>query len=727
MNKGFYKKEISLYFFTGLITLFIFMCMVYESGFNYRVPFSYYGDSLFMGTVIKTVIDTGWYLKNSFFAAPYTSNLADFPLIEGSNFILLKILSFFSSDYAVVQNGFFLLSFILISLCSVYAFRYLGLRKLFALAASILFTFLPYHMYRGEEHLFLSAYYAVPIYVVFIFSLFNYKPVCFRPRAKWKPIKYFLSFIALVFAASSGVYYSFFACFFLLLAGVLASIDMKKWAPILRAIFLITIIGSIVGINALPTILYHRHEGPNLVVGNRQPLESELYGLKIIQLLLPMRNVGLTAIDNLRDNYNKTAPLVNENISSSLGIIASLGFLLQLAIIFFRNKLIINNTIFNLSRLNLAALLLGTIGGFGTVFAYTITPMIRCYNRISVYIAFFSLCTVFMVLQFFLKKWIPQEKGKLYFFIIILIALFGVIDQTGLHPNITNYEDVHEAFHRDARFVANIEKTLPKNSMIFQLPVVPYPENSPVNKMSDYSLFRAYLHSNTLRWSYGAMKGRIESSWQDALATKSTQEMIDELVYIGFRGLYLNRDGYPDEGKEIENKISTVLQSPPTIVDESNSLAFYDLQPYANNLQHSMSVVAWQSYVKQINADINLSIDWGAGLYSLEQNDNTSWHWSQQKSVLLFSNHANHNITIRLKCRIATGYPAYSSVWLSGDILNKTARVNQAGSTIDQDILIPPGRHSIYFKTDAKQVNAPMDNRSLFFAIYDFSAIPLVN
>ena len=41
--------------------------------------------------------------------------------------------------------------------------------------------------------------------------------------------------------------------------------------------------------------------------------------------------------------------------------------------------------------LNAAALLLGTVGGGGVLFSVLGSGWIRCYNRISVFIAFFSL------------------------------------------------------------------------------------------------------------------------------------------------------------------------------------------------------------------------------------------------------------------------------------------------------------------------------------------------
>ena len=51
--------------------------------------------------------------------------------------------------------------------------------------------------------------------------------------------------------------------------------------------------------------------------------------------------------------------------------------------------------------------------------------------------------------------------------------------------------------------------------MIFEFPVVRFPENPPVANMQDYDQFRGYLaDKGTFRWSYGSVKGRPQADWQ---------------------------------------------------------------------------------------------------------------------------------------------------------------------------------------------------------------------
>ncbi len=91
----------------------------------------------------------------------------------------------------------------------------------------------------------------------------------------------------------------------------------------------------------------------------------------------------------------------------------------------------------------------------------------------------------------------------------------------------------------DKFFVNSIEAIMPNNAMIFQLPYVPFPQSPPINNMIEFSHLRGYLHSNNLRWSYGAMKGRSGDDWQRAVAGMSMENMLKTLSQTGFsRHLY---------------------------------------------------------------------------------------------------------------------------------------------------------------------------------------------
>src|SRR5262249_52791199 len=148
-----------------------------------------------------------------------------------------------------------------------------------------------------------------------------------------------------------------------------------------------------------------------------------------------------------------------------------------------------------LSKLNIAAILLGTMGGFGLVFAATVSPMIRAYNRISVYIAFFSLAALALLADA-IRRRLRTRPGRAAFRLALAAALgAGLLDQTT--PSLVpDHAGAARVFAGDRAFVRGVEATLPRRAMIFQLPYVPFPENGFVHRMYDYDHFRPYFHSD---------------------------------------------------------------------------------------------------------------------------------------------------------------------------------------------------------------------------------------
>jgi len=128
-----------------------------------QVPFSYQGDALFTQLWIKGIIDNGWYLHQDRVGIPGGSDLHDFPMADNLHFGVLKLLSLFSSDTAVVYNCFCLLSFPLVLISSLAVLRQLGLASGIATVLALLYTFLPYHFLRGiSGHVFLMSYFMIP-------------------------------------------------------------------------------------------------------------------------------------------------------------------------------------------------------------------------------------------------------------------------------------------------------------------------------------------------------------------------------------------------------------------------------------------------------------------------------------------------------------------------------------------------------------------------------------
>ena len=591
-----FTSEVTYYTISLLLCLVFLIWSMQLWSADLSVPFSYSGDAIFEGELIKGVIDNGWLYQNVFVGLPTGLVSYDYPVNAYLDFILMKLISYFFPNWALTMNIFFLLTFLLTTIFTLFVLRQFKISPLPAIVGSLLYTFIPYHFLRGESHLVLSSYFLIPLVVLIIFWIFEGDFLLDGVKVDSNSSslvslfnkKILVSLLVCMAIASAFVYYPFFSCFFIFVAGICTSISNKKMIPLLNACLLIGVIILFILAFNLPSFTYQFHNGKNPEVGMRNPAESEIYGLKIVQLLLPVVDHRIPIFAQYFHLYASSSPLVNENSFATLGLIGSIGFIILILALFFQlftKSMLDDNEIFKkikyLSALNLSAILLATVGGIGTVIAYLFFPEIRAYNRISVFIAFFCITAVMLVLDLLLKKY-NQNKIKKYAIVgcIIIVLFFGIYDQTS-DRFIPDYKKNNELFMSDKHFINEIERKYPDDTRVFQLPYVPFPENPPVNGMSDYDHFRAYLHSANISWSYGAMKGRDGDLWQRQIVNKPLDIMLKDLSFSGFNGIYVDSYGYADNGKEMISGLSLSLQTRP-LVSENKRLYFFDMNDYNN-------------------------------------------------------------------------------------------------------------------------------------------------
>ena len=175
------------------------------------------------------------------------------------------------------------------------------------------------------------------------------------------------------------------------------------------------------------------------------------------------------------------------------------------------------------------------------------TPDVRAWNRISVVIAFLSLLAAALLLDSLVTALAGRRRGAHVGGVLLAgVLVFGVYDQTS-DAYIPAYAATARQWHSDSVFVAAIEARLPLGASVFQLPYVPFPEGYPQTPVggplatyaTKYELLRGYLHSSTLRWSYGAMKGR-SADWAAQLAGQPLSLVTAAAAAGGFDGVWVD-------------------------------------------------------------------------------------------------------------------------------------------------------------------------------------------
>lgn len=534
------------------------------------LPLAYSGDAAWMTAAVKGMKENGWFYTNRSLGAPGTQNIKDYPIFDSLHEALLKTISLFTDSPVRTMNLFYLLTFPLSALTALFAFRQMGLGYFSSSAAALLFTLLPYHFMR-YGHLYLSAYFMVPLITAVIWKGFSADAAA-PLRGSALTAACLIAFLT----GLTGIYYAYFACFFFCVAGTWKYIRQRDIAALKPLALILACIVAAGALQALPGHLYKRSAGPNPEAVVRTPSGTEVHGLRIMQLLLPVDGHRIAKLAAIKRQYNEKAPAVYENITATLGTAGDIGFIL-LTLLFFMmamaQKAPAPVTALEFSAvLTLAGTLFATMGGFGSLVAFL---PIRGYNRISVFISYFSLFALFFCLEKAAALWTGERRAK------CIIPLFSVlILGAGIYDQVSpafrpDWNGLKAAWGNDRTFVESVESRLPADAMVFQLPYMPFPESKPVAAMMDYEHIKPYLHSKTLRWSYGAIKGRDTSLWQKETSAKPPAEMLKELKAKGFAAVYIDRTGFTDRAAALEAALSKNLKGKPVVSGDGRLSVFF--------------------------------------------------------------------------------------------------------------------------------------------------------
>jgi phosphoglycerol transferase len=728
------------------------------------VPFHAHGDGLVYHVWTKGLCENGWYLHNRFTGLPDGTDMHDFPMADNLHFAVLKLLTLVFAPI-VACNLYCLLTFPLATWSALLVFRHFRLSGGPALVASLLFTFLPYHFFRGLVHLFLAGYYLVPLIIMVILWVHSDWDGGVVPSPRpWPRRRWAVALLICGLVGSAGVYYAFFACFLLLVAGLTRSLGHRQLAPLARALVLIATLSLAVFVNLSPTLLYLARHGKNTAAVQRACFECELTGLKIVQLLLPVTGHRVHALAHVKGIYNDPrSALNNENDSASLGLVGAVGFVVLAGrLLARRGKLWADPLQDSLANLNAWAVALGTVGGLGSLFAVLVSPWIRAYNRISIYIAFMALFAVALLLDRLRQTLVPRGRRKgpfsrepeatavahavasgsrlnslgnrtlaaatryltgstrkqlLFTGLLGVLLTAGVLDQTG-YFTAPYYHQAKSECASTAEFVQRIETQLPEQAWIYQLPYVPFFEHMPPGRMAHYDHLQGYLFSKNLCWSYGAMASRPAGQWQRQLAGKPVREVVRLLCWAGFSGLYVDRFGYGDNGAAIEAELTGLLREQP-LVSWNQRLVFFNLQDYNRVLRQSFPEDQWPA--QRLAAMHPVEFSWHGGFRPLEGTWENTWRWCVSTGELHILNSLDvpRTVVLTMDCKAAPGKPALLRI--QGPSLVTEKIIHEQEANLALTVTVPPGTSVMKFACAACPGSSPYEPQNQLFRIANFS------
>jgi phosphoglycerol transferase len=293
-------------------------------------------------------------------------------------------------------------------------------------------------------------------------------------------------------------------------------------------------------------------------VGYKVPVEAELYGLKIRRMLVPHPRNPIPPLSAWASRDAQASfPNENENQSVRLGIFGALGFLFLIWVSVTSPARHANGTYDTLgavAALNLIALLVVTVGGFGAIINTLTVPDIRAYNRFSVFLAFFATAGLSLWLG---HLWSVTRRLFKPWLAVAVLAIGGL----SLYDQVMDARWIAGSYERDRAVAAEVDAVLtgmearfPQRTRVFQFPVTEFPVDAGRERMLSYDHALPYLQSDHFDWSWPSFSPR-HLGWTRFIATLHGEALVRALAAAGFDALWVDRFGYRDGGRAVTEDV----------------------------------------------------------------------------------------------------------------------------------------------------------------------------
>lgn len=669
-----------------------------------QYPLTYQSDGLWNLFIIKTVLQTGWYHSNPLLGAPFEANFLDFAKPETLYLVAYKIAGLFTENVALIHNMFYFAGFVLVALAALFVLRD-GFRLSWVLACTgaLLYTFLPYHFLR-VGHLFLSNYFVIPL-AVWLALQVAAKHLPFFDRRRRGRVRIAVVLTALLIASTS-IYYTFFGLCVILGTGILEALRQRTWHRLISAALVCGIIIGGLGINLAPSLLHRVNAGANPEVATRALSELNTFALRPAQMLLPNVQHRSASLAEVTQQYTRSISAGGETNSSSLGLIGSIGFLILLVVLIAGDRLGEKLPALGVAaRINATILVIAVSGGGGALLALLVSPQFRALNRGSVVIAFVSIAALLLLIDQALRRWCPRHP-LIPPLVGILLLTIGLWDQVpaGNRPNAVA---IAKSYENDRRFVQAIESNNAPNLKILQYPYQSLPEPAPIYHETPYSQLRGFLHSNTLRWSAGNMRGRTGDNWHRALSQLPLSDLLNEARQAGFGGVWVDRQALADGGNSLDAEFRA-LGLNKVLTSADASLAFYPMTPSGDKVP-----------------ELPLAPELGKGFYPWETAQGQRWAWTQGDATLYLVSQAQEVRRVHVRLQFQSIAEREIRVVIKkqevGRLHLRPGETRNSEFTLD----LAPGRTALQLLIDAPAaLVGNSDPRKLAMALSGFELTP---
>ena len=434
-------------------------------------------------------------------------------------------------------NLLVLLAAVLAALSFQAVSRRLGARPEWAFAGACAFALSPFFFHRSLSHLTLSFYWPIPLAVLVVAWAFEEHGI--RPGSR----RFWAATAIAVVAGLHNIYFAALLAQFLGLSFLVQGLVRRAPRAALSSLaLLVVLLGTVLADNA-NLLVQATREGAPADALLRPYGNPERYALKPIELLLPLGEAGIVPWRAAGKVYLRGALYRGELGSAYLGLAiatarAGLG----------RRKGPVPGAALALAWIFAYAV----VGGLNGLLGLAGFVWLRATSRTSIWIL--AVVLLWGTTAISRAAWTRRRRAS-----VLAAAVLGVLTLADQLPPRTPLEAIRErgaVLASDAVFTRSLENALPAGAMLFQLPVVDFPEGQRVRGTSDYEHLRPYLHSKQLRFSYGSDEGRPREAWQRRVETLEAEPMADALERMGFAGLLVIRKAYEDGAQDLHDRLA---------------------------------------------------------------------------------------------------------------------------------------------------------------------------
>jgi hypothetical protein len=479
--------------------------------------------------------------------APFTANWNDAPMVEQLLFWLTGCLASVTSLF-FAANAMVVLSHVLAALSFYAVCRALDCDLRWSFAGALIFAFARFPFARQLHHPQVLYDWHIPACLLVGWWILDGPGFKLGDRRFW---------IAVAIAAATGVQHPYYTNMFVQLTGLACLVQLARGNRT-AAVAGITVCGAAMAAFLLMcgNYLYFKlayGSNPSGLVRMFQWLE--FYALKPLDMLMPPPDHRFGPFAKLAQGYFENVLVPGETPPSSyLGIIG-IASLVWLATTSVRNAMSRPaRALPGESWQILWILAYSIVGGLNCLVGVFGIQLFRSANRYSIFIL--AIVLIWAVRQ--LSRLRLQAPAA--WALPALAVAVALWDQVPPPPTSERMADIAARVDSDRQFTRELESRLPDGGMIFQLPVMRYPEQ-PAPGVSASDHFRPYLYSNTLRFSFGSFTGRPDTAWQEALTKLDLAGVIRELEKYGFGAIYINRSGFKDRGAQLLKALADLGKS----------------------------------------------------------------------------------------------------------------------------------------------------------------------